>query len=138
MESEILGNLKRTIFEYDVEGAKNYATKAIDEKINLLKALDVLTEAITEIGERFSRGDAWLPDLVGAADTMEAAMVILEAQLIKKDIRQKSFGTVVIGTVFGDIHTIGKTMVSISSLAEREVWDLSLPKRSHSKQRKRP
>ena len=110
--AEILGNLKKAVIEYDTDAAATLAKKALEEKIDPVEASNALTQAITEVGERFGKGELWLPDLVGAANAMQSAMPILEEEIRKRGVEVKRLGTVVIGTVFGDIHDIGKTMVS--------------------------
>jgi len=77
-----------------------------------VKATDALITAIREVGNAFGRGELWLPDLMGAAEAMQSAMPILEEEITKKGLKRESLGTVVIGTVYGDIHNIGKAMVS--------------------------
>jgi len=111
MAVETLENLKRAVIEYDTEGAASWARKIVKKKIDPIKALDVLTEAIRQVGVRFGRGELWLPDLVGAAEAMQAATPILEEELKKTGAKREALGTVVAGTVFGDIHSIGKSMV---------------------------
>ena len=118
MEIEILENLKKAVRDYDPQGAATWAKKAVEEKIDAIKALDTLTEAIREIGHGFGKGDLFLPDLVGGADAMQAAMPILEAEIEDSAAKRETLGTVVIGTVFGDIHSIGITMVSSLLAAE--------------------
>ena len=108
---EILENLKKAVIGYDTEGAASWARKAIEEKIDPIEAANALTEAIKEIGDAFGRGELWLPDLVGAADAMQGAMPILEEEIAMRGMERKGLGTVVVGTVYGDIHDIGKTMV---------------------------
>ena len=127
MVVETLGNLKRAVIEYDNEGAASWAKKAVEEKIDPTKALDALTEAIRQVGERFGRGELWLPDLVGAADAMQAAMPIIEGELKRTGAKREALGTVVVGTVFGDIHSIGKSMVCTLLIAGGfEVHDLGV------------
>jgi len=109
---EILENLKKAIVEYDADGAASWARKAIEEKIDPIEAVDALIEAVRGVGNAFSRGELWLPDLFGAAEAMKSAMPILEEEIKRRGVTRKSLGTVVIGTVFGDIHDIGKTMVA--------------------------
>jgi methanogenic corrinoid protein MtbC1 len=111
MEQEILDNLCKSVLEYDVKGAAEWAGKSVAEGVDPLRALDALTEAIRQVGDEFGRGERWLPDLVGAADALQSAMPILEAEIKRRGATRESLGTVVIGTVKGDIHTIGKTMV---------------------------
>lgn len=112
MSAEILENLKKTIIEYDSEGAASWARKAVQEKIDPVKALDTMTAAIKQVGDGFARGELWLPDLVGAADAMTSATPIIEEEIKRRGTKRESLGTVVIGTVYGDIHSIGKTMVA--------------------------
>ncbi len=70
------------------------------------------------VGDGFSTGELWLPDLVGAADASQAAMPILEEEIKRRGQQAKSLGTVVLGTVSGDIHTIGKSMVGVLLVAQ--------------------
>ena len=112
MSTEVLENLKKAIIGYDREGAADWARKAVQEKIDPIKALDTMTVAIKQIGDGFGKGELWLPDLVGAAAAMTSATPIIEEEIKRVGARRESQGTVVIGTVYGDIHTIGKTMVA--------------------------
>jgi len=112
MGIEVLDNLKKAIIEYDSQGAASWARSVVKEGIDPTRALDAMTVAIRQIGDGFSRGELWLPDLVGAADAMSAATPIIEEEIKRVGAKRESLGTVVIGTVYGDIHTIGKTMVA--------------------------
>ena len=118
MESEILEGLKRAVLEYDGEGAADWARKAVEEKMDPLEALDALTGAIRQVGEGFGKGELWLPDLVGAADAMKKAMPIVEEEISRLGREYRTLGVVVIGTVRGDLHDIGKTMVATMLTAE--------------------
>jgi trimethylamine corrinoid protein len=108
--NEILQNLKKAVAEYDTDEAAIWARKALEEKIDPIEALNVLTEEIREVGDAFGRSELFLPELVGAADAMQAAMPILEEEIRKRriEIEKKSLGTVVAGTVYRedyDMHT---------------------------------
>jgi len=76
-----------------------------------------MTAAIKQVGDGFGKGELWLPDLVGAADAMTSATPIIEEEIKRRGITRESLGTIVIGTVYGDIHTIGKTMVATLLIA---------------------
>ena len=115
---EILENLRKAIREYDKEGTEDWARKAVQEKIDPIQALDVMTVTIREIGDAFGAGELWLPELVGAATAMTAATPMIEEEIKRVGAIRESQGTVVIGTVYGDIHTIGKTMVSTMLTAD--------------------
>ncbi|RLE06842.1 hypothetical protein DRJ00_09090 [Candidatus Aerophobetes bacterium] len=127
MDNEIIEGLRKAIKEYDNEKAENLAKRAVEEKLDPLRVLDAMTVAIREVGDAFGRGDLWLPDLVGAADAMQAAMPIIEEEIKRTGAKRESLGTVVAGTVFGDIHSIGKTMVCTLLTAEGfKVHDLGV------------
>ncbi len=126
-KKETLENLRKAVFEYDKELAQASAKKAVEQGIDPLEALDVMTVAIREIGDAFGRGELWLPDLVGASDAMQAAVPILEDEIKKRGETRKPLGIVVAGTVFGDIHNIGKTMVTtLLTAAGFQVYDLGV------------
>lgn len=112
METEILEGLRKAIMECNSEGAKKWAEKVVEEETDPIRAFDAITSAMREVGDGFGRGELWLPDLVGAADAMLKAMPLLEKEVGRKGLKRKTLGTVVIGTVYGDIHTIGKIMVA--------------------------
>ena len=114
---EILENLKRAVKEYDAKSAADCAREALDNRIDPITAMDAVTEAIRDVGDRFGKGELWLPDLVGAAGAMQSAMDVLEAEIKRIGAKRQSLGTVVIGTGFGDIHNIGKDMVSTLLIA---------------------
>jgi corrinoid protein of di/trimethylamine methyltransferase len=123
----VIEGLKRAVIEYDAEGAAGWARKAVAEGVAPVKAMEALTEAIRRVGDRFGKGELWLPDLVGAADAMQAAMPVIEEDLKKTGAKRESLGIVVLGTVFGDIHDIGKAMVcTLLTAAGFEVHDLGV------------
>ncbi len=118
MSTDVLKNLKKAIVEYDSEEAVNLARRAIQEKIDPIKTLAAMTAAIRQVGDGFGKGELWLPDLVGAADALASATPIIEEEIKRRGATRESLGTIVIGTVYGDIHTIGKTMVATLLTAE--------------------
>jgi len=127
MENEILDNLGKAVKEFDAEGATSWARKAMDEKMDPLKAVEALTEAIREVGDAFAAGDYFLPELLGAAEAMQSAMPILDEVLKTGSQRRASAGKVVAGTVAGDIHNIGKSIFCTLLSAEGfEVIDLGV------------
>jgi methanogenic corrinoid protein MtbC1 len=127
MEREILENLIKSVVQYDVKGARQWAERAVAEGVDPIKGLDALTEAIRQVGDEFARGDLWLPDLVGAADALQSAMPVLEAEIKRRGASRESLGMVVLGTVKGDIHTIGKGMVgTFLTAAGFEVRDIGV------------
>jgi corrinoid protein of di/trimethylamine methyltransferase len=112
MKQEIFEQLKQSVQEFDTEAAEKAARQSIEESIDPLETLDVLTQAIREIGDQFESGDVFLPELIAAAEAMSAATGPLEEEIQRLGKKKESLGTVVIGTVYGDIHDIGKNMVA--------------------------
>jgi methanogenic corrinoid protein MtbC1 len=117
MSNTVLRDLKRAILTYNKDLALELAKKIRLEKTDPLAALDVMTEAIREIGEGFGKGDLYLPDLVGGSSAMLNAMPIIEEEIKRSGKDKREIVTVVVGTVYGDIHSIGKTMVSTLLIA---------------------
>ena len=72
---------------------------------------DGLVAGIREVGELFRRGDVFLPEMMLAAEAWQEGMDVLEP-LLSADARAEPKGKVVIGTVKGDIHSLGKSIVS--------------------------
>lgn len=123
----IIDNLRKAIFEYNVELAYESAKEAVEKGIDPVEALNAMTVAIREIGDAFGKGELWLPDLVGASDAMQGATPVLEEEMKRRGVRRESLGVVVAGTVFGDIHSIGKTMVTtLLTAAGYQVEDLGV------------
>jgi 5-methyltetrahydrofolate--homocysteine methyltransferase len=111
-KTELLKDLERAVFEYDAIKAELLTRQIVNQKIDIHSAFDCLTKAISIIGDRFAIGELFLPELVGAGFVVDKAMKILQDE-IKRTGKQENYkGVIVIGTVFGDIHSIGKNMVA--------------------------
>ena len=127
METEILSQLGKAVKDYDAPGAAALATQAMEAGMDPGLALDALTKTIREVGDAFGAGELFLPELVGAAEAMEAAMPIVEKVIKSRGETRASAGKVIAGTVFGDIHNIGKTIFSTLLTADGfEVIDLGI------------
>jgi corrinoid protein of di/trimethylamine methyltransferase len=113
-----LDELKQAVFQFDRKSVEECTLRAIEEGIVPFEVFDVLKAAIGKVGEDFSKGNLFLPQLVGAADAMEGGMPIVMEEIEKMGKKVEGLGTVVIGTVHGDIHSIGKTMVATLLAAE--------------------
>jgi len=112
MSKAVLEKLKKSIFEYDETGIAELTKEALKEDIDPIEAIDALVDSITKIGDKFNEGELFLPELMLAAKTMNNAMPILQDEIIKRGLKRDSVGKIIIGTVYGDIHTIGINMVS--------------------------
>ena len=109
---QILENLATAIVEGDDDMALENARAALDAQLDPLEAVEQgLSKGMDVIGAQFQRGEVFLPELLMAAEAFKAAMEILkpELELQKKAIAKQ--GTVLLGTVKGDLHSIGKNIV---------------------------
>lgn len=111
-ENDVLAQLEQAVLDYDAKSAAALAQAALETGLDPLKVLDVLTTTIRSVGDRFGRGECWLPDLVGAAEALAAATAVVESEIQRRGGQGPHGATVVIGTVYGDIHNIGKNMVA--------------------------
>ncbi|NQT05682.1 MAG: corrinoid protein [Dehalococcoidia bacterium] len=86
-----------------------------------------MSPGMKEVGERFARYEIYLPEMMMAAEAWEGAMQILEPKLLESGSERKKTGRVVIGTVKGDIHSIGKNIVgALLKMSGFEVFDLGV------------
>ncbi len=96
---------------------KDACVRLIEEGFTkTVEPLDILekglNKGIQQIGSDFGSGVCFLPELIGAADVMKAGVAILDERIKKEGKIRKSLGKIVIGTVKGDIHDIGKSVVA--------------------------
>ncbi|MCF2144683.1 MAG: corrinoid protein [Candidatus Heimdallarchaeota archaeon] len=119
-----LNDYQKAILTGDKALAQKLASEAIAAGMDIPAIVDAFSEAIRKAGDLFEEGEFFLPELMRSAEAMKAAMAILEPKLGSK-VKKRTLGKVVIGTIFGDIHDIGKTLVAAMLSAEGfEVFDL--------------
>ncbi|MBA7633258.1 Methionine synthase [subsurface metagenome] len=84
-----------------------------------------MSTGMKEVGERFARYEIYLPEMMMAAEAWEQAMKVLQPKILAVGAERKKVGRVVIGTVKGDIHSIGKNIVgAMLKMSGFEVFDL--------------
>jgi len=111
MEEEIYKKLAQAVLEGEPEEAEELAKQALEQGADPLACINQgLMKGIQEVGELFSKGEYYLPELIIGADAMKAALEVLEPKLMGDQTRDV-VGRVVLGTVEGDLHEIGKTLV---------------------------
>jgi corrinoid protein of di/trimethylamine methyltransferase len=112
MENEaLIKRLANAVIEGNEEDAKSAAEEALKNKMDPVHAIERgLAAGMKEVGERFGRGEFFLTQLMLAADAMNAGVKVLVQQIPGK--KASRVGTVVIGTVQSDIHSIGKNLVA--------------------------
>ena len=125
-KEELFKKMQKAIYDYDKEGAVALAKEALANGVDPLEAVEKgFAVAIRDLGDKFDRMEIFLPELVMGAEAMKAAVDILKEAILAKGETLEKKGTVVIGTVEGDIHDIGKTIVvAMLQAAGFEVIDL--------------
>lgn len=128
MTTEIYQAMAQSIIDGDPEAAVELARKAIEKGIDPIQAItEGYVPGVNQVGEAFSCGDAFLPELVMAGEAMKAAVATLEPEMARLGTQREVLGRVVIGTVEGDIHEIGKSLVgTMLSASGFEVYDLGV------------
>lgn len=124
----ILKELRENVINGEAEAVRNLAQQALDLGLDPMEAINEgLIPGITEVGLRFERHEFFLPELIMAADSMKQAMAILEGAIAASGGKREAVATVVLGTVKGDIHDIGKSIVgAILSAHSYHVIDLGV------------
>ncbi|MGD0752386.1 MAG: corrinoid protein [Anaerolineales bacterium] len=108
---EILRSLFNAILEGDQLAAAIHVQAAIDAGIDPAEILNQgMVAAMAEVGRLFEKGEYYVPEMLIAARAMQASMVLLKPKLLQNEV--SSSGKVVIGTVKGDLHDIGKNLVA--------------------------
>ncbi|MFN2125860.1 MAG: corrinoid protein [Candidatus Promineifilaceae bacterium] len=128
MNEEIYKAMAQSIIDGEPEEAEKLAIQAVEQGLDPLQAINEgFVPGVDYVGNLFSCGDVFLPDLVMAGEAMKAAVSVLEPEMIKQGTERKMLGTVVIGTIEGDIHDIGKMLVgTMLSASGFKVIDLGV------------
>jgi len=122
---DYLEKVKKQLIEFDIDGIKATVQKALEDDVPPLKIVDALGDAMKVVGDKYESGEFFFSELIMAGETMKEAMEVLKPALASGEVKSK--GTVVIGTVKGDLHDIGKDLVvSLLIAAGIEVVDLGV------------
>ncbi len=125
-KDDLFKDMARAIVEGDRQAAEALAKEALARNLDLREVVEKgYIPGIQTVGDLWERGDYFLPELIMSAECMKAAMAVLRPALEQARIADVSLGKVVIGTIEGDIHDIGKNLVaSMLSANGFEVADL--------------
>jgi 5-methyltetrahydrofolate--homocysteine methyltransferase len=105
-------NIIDAILDLDQEKTAQLVRAHLEQGEDVLKILDqALIAAMDEVGRQFSTGVFFVPEMLMAAEAMRAGLEVLRPHLARSDIKAK--GTIIIGTVKGDVHDIGKNLVAM-------------------------
>jgi corrinoid protein of di/trimethylamine methyltransferase len=128
MTEELFQKMSQSILDGDSDAAVALAKQAIEAGIDPLEAISKgFVVGVNQVGESFACGQAFLPELVMAGEAMKAAVATLEPEMQKRGTARQVYGKVVLATVEGDIHEIGKTLVgTMLSASGFQVYDLGV------------
>ncbi len=108
---EINAKLRECIINGDKNGVVGAVADGITEGVSPLDLIDQMTGIMKEVGQKFENGETFLPEMIKAADTWKVAVTNLEPKLAEGQVAQKKVGRIVMGTVQGDMHDLGKNIV---------------------------
>jgi len=110
--NELMTHLRETLLAGDLERIRQLTEEALNSGSTPQEILEQgLRPAMEALGDRFSRGEAFLPELLMAAETMKASMEVLQPAIVGTGLTPRA--TLLLGTVQGDIHDIGKNLVKM-------------------------
>ena len=110
---DIFNKMKESIISGNKDQAAELARDAVENNMDLLEVIEKgYTPGIQKVGDLWEQGEYFLPELITSAECMKAAMEVFTPELEKANLTARSLGKVVIGTVEGDIHDIGKSLVA--------------------------
>jgi corrinoid protein of di/trimethylamine methyltransferase len=127
-DERLYGEMAQAVIDGLPDKARQLAEEALRAGIDPLAAIDEgFKPGMDVVGEGFAKGELFIPDLMMSGEAMKAAIATLEPELMKRKQQREVLGKVVIGTVQGDIHEIGKTLVATMLAANGfEVHDLGV------------
>ena len=128
MDKELFESMAQSVIDGEVEDAERLARQAIEQGVDPLDAINRgFVIGVNHVGEEYAAGEMFLPDLVLAGEAMKAAVAVLDPEMQRRGTKRQMLGTVVIGTVDGDIHDIGKTLVATMLAASGfQVYDMGV------------
>jgi len=128
VSNELFQEMAQSIIDGDSDVSAELAQQAVAQGIDPLEAISQgFVVGVNHVGEAFAKGDAFLPELVMAGEAMKAAVAVLEPELARRGTERTMLGKVILCTVEGDIHEIGKTLVgTMLSSAGFKVFDLGV------------
>lgn len=110
---DVLGELQMAVIKGDKDEVCENVTKCLAAKIDGRAILrEGMITAMIYVGDAFGRGDMYIPEMLMAANAMEAGVELLKPALTSS-LKQQTKAKVILGTVYGDLHDIGKNLVSI-------------------------
>ena len=128
MSTELLSAMRESVIAGDLKRAAMLADQALEAGLDPLVAIDEgYVPGLRHVGDLFATGEMFLPEMMLAARAMQEAVKVLEPEMARRATQRRVVGRVVLGTVQGDIHEIGKNLVGMMLQANGfEVHDLGV------------
>ena len=125
--------IKDAIFNWEEEKLRDTCKKAIKDDINPIELVNIIGDAMKILGEKFEKEELMLPELIVAANIVKSAIdEILDPAIRERGEVRESKGKIVIGTVEGDVHSIGKDLVASFLFSNGyEVYNLGVDVKAH-------
>jgi len=124
-KDEVIAMAKEAILEFDDEMAEEAAKEGLKAGVTPVEIIEAYASAMSDVGVDFEKGKLFLPHVLAASEAMKAGIAVLKPEMEKTKAQTVSKGVIVIGTIEGDIHSIGKDIVaSMLGIAGFDVVDL--------------
>jgi len=125
---ELYQTMSQSVIDGEPEQAEELAHQALSLGLDPLEVIDNgYTRGMNVLGDLFAQGEVFLPHLVMGGEAIKSAIAVLEPELARRQQQRQVLGKVVIGTVAGDIHEIGKSLVATMLSANGfQVFDLGV------------
>lgn len=121
------GELAGLLADLKEKEAMDLVVKKLEQGMNPMEILSDAREGMKIVGERFSSGDYFIPDLIYSGEILKEIAKLIEPHIKQKETGSRKLGKVVVGTVAGDIHDIGKDLVVLMlDISGFEVYDLGI------------
>lgn len=128
LADDVINKLKQAVIQGETDTARKAAEEALSRGIEPAVAIkEGLNQGMEVVGEMWRRSEFYLPDVMMSVDAMKSAIEVLKAQMRPEEAKKLGRGVVVVGTVYGDIHDIGKNIVAaMLEAAGYEVHDVGV------------
>ncbi|MFB0568586.1 MAG: B12-binding domain-containing protein [Nitrososphaeria archaeon] len=127
-ENELFSEIRRAVIGYDEKTAVQTVKKTVELGMSPKRVLEeALIPGIQEVGTLFAQERIFIPEVMLSAEVFSLAMKIIKPAILSKGEEVENLGTVLIGTVAGDVHDLGKSLVAtLLTVAGFEVFDLGI------------
>ena len=122
---DVIEELVEVVKKGNRKKSLDFTQKALEQNVTPLDILEILAGAMKEVGEAFEKFEIFLPEMMAASNAMLDVLKFLEPKLLNKDMPLKKKAKIIMATVKGDVHEIGKNIVVTLLKANRfDVVDL--------------